>query len=107
MRQQEQQKLAEEQLRTSSLMSEKQDLEDRLAALTKKISGIIYIGFILAIIHEGYKSIIATCSLVHSLEYHPFPLCTKVQNLSSSMLLFHLEKEKERGGISLDVFENL
>ncbi|KAG1365665.1 paramyosin [Cocos nucifera] len=38
LRQQEQQKLAEEQLQTSSLMSEKQELEDRLAALTKKIS---------------------------------------------------------------------
>ncbi|XP_010931297.1 uncharacterized protein [Elaeis guineensis] len=38
LRQQEQQKLAEEQLRTSSLMSEKQELEDRLAVLTKKIS---------------------------------------------------------------------
>ncbi|KAG0468214.1 hypothetical protein HPP92_017542 [Vanilla planifolia] len=38
LRQQEQHKLAEEQLRTSSLMAVRQDLEDRLAALSKKVS---------------------------------------------------------------------
>ncbi|XP_008792177.2 plectin [Phoenix dactylifera] len=38
LRQQEQQKLAKEQLRTSSSCLKKQELEDRLAALTKKIS---------------------------------------------------------------------
>lgn len=38
LRLQEQQKLAEQQLRVSSLTTENQDLEDRLAALSKKVS---------------------------------------------------------------------
>lgn len=38
LRQQEQQKLSAEQLRSSSLLSEKKELEDKLASLNKKIS---------------------------------------------------------------------
>lgn len=38
LRQQEQQKLAEEQLRSSSLLTEKQELEDKIVALSKKVS---------------------------------------------------------------------
>lgn len=39
LRQQEQQKLSEEQFRSSSLMAEKKELEDKIASFTKKISG--------------------------------------------------------------------
>lgn len=39
LRQQEQQKLSEEQFHSSSLMAEKKELEDKIASFTKKISG--------------------------------------------------------------------
>lgn len=40
LRQQEQQKLIEEQLKTSTLLAEKQDLEGRLEAFSKKVLGM-------------------------------------------------------------------
>lgn len=47
MRQEAQQKLAEEQLRTSTLVAEKQDLEEKLKTSNEKLSGTEWIGTIL------------------------------------------------------------
>lgn len=41
LRQQERQQLAEEQARASTLTSEKQELEEKLAAMSRKSSGTI------------------------------------------------------------------
>lgn len=46
MRQEAQQKLAEEQLRTSTLVAEKQDLEEKLKTSNEKLSGTERIGTI-------------------------------------------------------------
>lgn len=43
MRQQEQQQLAEEQLRTSALILQKQELEEKLAAMSRTSSGFAYL----------------------------------------------------------------
>ena len=43
MRRQEQQQLAEEQIRISAIMSEKKELEEKLAVMSKEASGNNYI----------------------------------------------------------------
>ena len=42
LRQQEQQRLVEEQARISALVSEKQELEEKLTAISRRASGIIH-----------------------------------------------------------------
>ena len=46
LRQQEQQRLAEEQARTLVLVSEKQELEEKLTALSRRASGTILENFV-------------------------------------------------------------
>lgn len=46
MRQQERKQLTEEQARISVLMSEKQELEEKLVMLSRKASGITYKSFL-------------------------------------------------------------
>jgi hypothetical protein len=46
LRQQEQQRLAEEQGRTLALVSEKQELEEKLTALSGRVSGTILENFV-------------------------------------------------------------
>ncbi|OVA17773.1 hypothetical protein BVC80_1835g154 [Macleaya cordata] len=94
LRQQERQRLAEEQARTSALMAEKQELEERLGALTRKASEVIF-SFLIFLQQEKEK-----------LEKQMHDMAVMVERLESSRQKLLLEIDSQSSEIERLFEEN-